>query len=159
MTRVSLTWGVLSFCVSVGLGFGTGAAGADPTPGPTDWSEWETHRESVVHPATIIKPQDLVRAKANIERYPWAQGYADRLRRSADGVLKTLSPEYLKKMIEWTTPGCIGPCPACRAQGRPWHPNGQWSWSASRPDQLTCSVCKTVFPNEEFPEDVVVECK
>ncbi len=159
MTRVSLTWGMLSFCIWSGFGIGMGAAGADPTPGPTDWAEWEEHRQSVVHPATIIKPQDLVRAKANIKRYPWAQGYADRLRRSADGILETLSPEYLKKMIERTTPGCTGPCPACRAQGRPWHPNGQWRWSASRPDQLTCSVCKTVFPNEEFPEDVVVECK
>ena len=61
-------------------------------------------------------------------------------------------------MIEWTTPGCTGPCPACRAKGLPWHPNGQWRWSPSAPDQLTCSVCRTVFPNE-FPESVVVECR
>lgn len=158
MMRVSLTWGILSSCISVGLSIGIGAARAESTPGPTDWSEWEAYRDTVVHPATIIKPQDLVRAKANIERYPWARSYADRLGRSADGILETLSSEYLEQMVERTTPGCTGPCPACRAQGRPWHPNGQWRWSASRPDQLTCSVCKTVFPNEEYPEDVVVEC-
>ena len=61
-------------------------------------------------------------------------------------------------MIERTTPGCVGPCPACRARGLPWHPNGQWRWSSSRPDQITCSVCKTVFPNDQFPESIVVEC-
>ena len=158
MKRMNLTWG-LAFCIWISLGYCMGVAAADPTPGPTDWSDWEKHRDSVVHPATIIKPQDLVRAKANIQRYPWAQSYAAKLRRSADGVLKTLSPEYLEQMIEPTTPGCTGPCPACRAQGRPWHPNGQWRWSSSRPNQLACSVCKTVFPNDDFPEDIVVECK
>ena len=69
MKRVSLTWGLLSFCVWSGLGIGMGAAGADPAPGPTEWSDWDKYRDSVVHPATIIKPQDLLRAKANIHRY------------------------------------------------------------------------------------------
>jgi hypothetical protein len=159
MSKANLMWALLSFCIWVGLGIVVEDAGADPTPGPTDWSDWEKHRDSVVHPATIIKPQDLARAKENLQRYPWARSYVDRLRQSADGVLEKLSPEYLEQMIEPTTPGCTGPCPACRAQGRPWHPNGQWSWSSSRPNQLTCSVCKTVFPNDEFPENVVVECK
>lgn len=158
MRRDSLVWGLSAFCILMVYGFDDGVIAADSTPGPTDWSDWEKYRESVVHPATIIKPQDLRRAKANLQRYAWAQSYSDRLRRSADGIMDTLSPEYLVQMIERTTPGCTGPCPACRAQGRPWHPNGQWSWSASRPDQLTCSVCKTVFPSADFPENVVVEC-
>lgn len=158
MIKASMTRALLSFCISVALGFGAEAAAVGSMSGPTDWSDWEKHRDSVVHPATIIKPQDLTRAKENIQRYPWARSYVDRLRRSADGVLEKLSPEYLEQMIEPTTPGCTGPCPACRAQGRPWHPNGQWRWSSSRPNQLTRSVCKTVFPHEEFPESVVVEC-
>ena len=58
-------WGLLSFCISVGLGINVEAIGADRTPGPIDWSDWEKHRESVVHPATVIEPQDLVRAKAS----------------------------------------------------------------------------------------------
>ncbi|HUT90495.1 MAG TPA: heparinase II/III family protein [Thermoguttaceae bacterium] len=159
MKKASLTWGLGPFCVWIVLGAATAAVGADPAPGATDWSDWEKYRDSVVHPATIIKPQDLARAKENLQRYRWAQSYVERLRRSADGALKTISPEYLERMIEPTTPGCTGPCPACRAKGLPWHPNGQWSWSASRPDQLVCSVCKTVFPNDEFPESVVVECE
>jgi len=159
MKKASLAWTFWLFCTWIGLGVGAAAVAADSTPGPTDWSDWEKYRDGVVHPATIIKPQDLARAKENIRRYAWAQRYVERLRQSADGVLKGLSGEYIEQMIEPTTPGCMGPCPACRAKGLPWHPNGQWSWSASRPNQLVCSVCKTVFPNEEFPESVVVESK
>lgn len=146
-------------CLWLGFSLGTKAPGAGPTPGPTDWSDWEKYRATVVHPATIIKPQDLARARENIRRYGWARSEAERVRQSADEALKTLTPEYVENMIGTTTPGCMGPCPACRDQGLPWHPNGQWSWSASRPDQLVCSVCKTVFPNEKFPETVVVESK
>jgi hypothetical protein len=127
--------------------------------GPTDWSDWKKYRAQVVHPATTIKPADLVRAKENIRRYTWARRYVERLRKSADAISAKLSRDYVQHMIERTTPGCVGPCPACRAKGLPWHPNGQWRWSPSRPDQLVCSVCKTVFPNDEFPESIVVECK
>jgi len=159
MKKTSLTWGLGSLCVGIVLGVATAAVGADAAPDATDWSDWEAYRDSVVHPATIIKAQDLARAKENVRRYAWAQRYLEQLRRSADGALKTLSQEYLERMIEPTTPGCTGPCPACRAKGLPWHPNGQWSWSSAHPDQLVCSVCKTVFPNDEFPESVVVECE
>ncbi len=127
--------------------------------GPTDWSDWEKYRDRVIHPATTIKPEDLERARQNIERYDWAKGYVARLRESADAIAGQLNPAYLERMLEVTTPGCYGPCPACRAKGLPWHPNGQWSWSASDPDKLTCRVCKTVFPNDEFPEEIVVRSK
>lgn len=143
----------------VGVDRGANSVWAAPPPFSTDWSEWEKRRGSVVHPATIIKPADLERAKENIRRYDWARDQLDRVRWSADEALKAITPEYVEAMIETTTPGCTGPCPACRAKGLAWHPNGSWSWSPSRPDELTCGVCKTVFPNEEFPEDVVVESK
>ena len=132
---------------------------AAETPGPTDWSDWEKYRKEVVHPAATIKAGDLARARENVRRYHWAKTYAERLAKSADDILERLTPEYVAQMIEPTTPGCTGPCPACRAKGLPWHPNGQWQWSSSRPEQLVCSACKTAFPNDEFPEDVVVECK
>ncbi len=134
------------------------AVGDDPPPGVADWSDWQKYRDQVVHPATLIKPEDLARAKENVRRYQWAQAYANRVRSSADSILKRLSDEYVEAMIERTTPGCMGPCPACRAKGLPWHPNGQWNWSSSRPDRIACSVCKTVFPNNEYPESVEVEC-
>jgi len=133
------------------------ATGDDPPPGVADWSDWQKYREQVVHPATLIKPEDLARAKENVRRYAWARAYEKRVRSSADSILERLSTEYVEAMIEPTTPGCVGPCPACRAKGLPWHPNGQWNWSSSRPDGIACSACKTVFPNEDFPESVEIE--
>ena len=145
---VSLTAGVLLAVIPVSA----------QAPDPTDWSDWEKYRDQVVHPCCTIKPDDLARARRNIEQYEWARKYADSVRGSADGILERLNPEYLEQMIEPTTPGGVGPCPACRAQGLPWHPNGQFSWSSERPDEIKCRVCGTVFPNEEYPESVVLEC-
>lgn len=119
----------------------------------------EKYRDQVVHPAATIKATDLARARENIERHDRARRYADGLRASADDIVQQICPEYLETMIEPTTPGCVGPCPACRTRGLPWHPNGQWTWSASEPNDLRCSVCDTVFPNTAFPEDIVIKSK
>jgi hypothetical protein len=125
---------------------------------PKDWSDWEIYRNQVEHPATTIKAADLERALGNIRRHDWAQRYVDGLQESADAIITQVSGDYLQRMIEATTPGCVGPCPACRARGLPWHPNGQWSWSWQEPDKLTCLVCATVFPHAEYPEDIAVHC-
>jgi hypothetical protein len=130
---------------------------SDNTTNPKDWSDWNTYRDQVVHPAATIKAADLERARENIQRHDWAKRYTDGLRESADDIARQISSDYLANMIETTTPGCVGPCPACRAKGLPWHPNGQWSWSPAEPNNLQCSVCDTVFPNTEFPEDVVIK--
>lgn len=127
--------------------------------GPTDWSDWQKFRAGVQHPAAAVKAADLARARRNVEHYAWAKTYAGNLRKSADRILPAITSEYLARMIERTTPGCIGPCPACRAKSLPWHPNGQWSWSPREPDRLRCRVCKTLFPNEDFPETIVLQSK
>ncbi|MEY4940345.1 MAG: hypothetical protein RIQ93_2080, partial [Verrucomicrobiota bacterium] len=124
---------------------------------PINYQVWETHRETVEHPAAAIKAVDVARAKQNIALYPSARDYLTSVQANADETLAKLSPEYLATMIEQTTPGCVGPCPGCRAKGLPWHPNGQWSWTEEKPDQLTCTVCRTVFPNTTFPETVVLQ--
>ncbi len=124
---------------------------------PKDWSAWEKYRGQVQHPAAAIKAVDLARARENVQRYDWARSYATAMAKGADGIVEKITADYLEQMLERTTPGCVGPCPACRAKGLPWHPNGQWSWSSNAPEQLTCSVCKTVFPNDEFPEEIVLQ--
>ena len=131
---------------------------SDKPTDPKNWSDWENFRDQVVHPAATIKAVDVERAQENIARHDWARRYADGLRETADDIVAQVSPGYLENMIEATTPGCVGPCPACRAKGLPWHPNGQWTWSAEDPNRLRCSVCDTVFPNAAFPEEIVVEC-
>ncbi|MBT3603055.1 MAG: hypothetical protein HN521_08305 [Candidatus Latescibacteria bacterium] len=126
------------------------------TTNPKDWSDWEKYREHVVHPAATIKASDLERARDNIRQHDWAKRYTHTLQESAGSILQQITPDYLTNMIEETTPGCVGPCPACRAKGLPWHPNGQWTWSPTEPNNLQCSVCETTFPNAEFPEDIAI---
>jgi hypothetical protein len=125
---------------------------------PKDWSDWETYREQVIHPAATIKPVDVARARENLNRHDWARRYVDGLQESADLIVDQIFPTYIENMIEATTPGCVGPCPACRSKGLPWHPNGQWNWSPTDPNELRCDVCDTVFPNDDFPEDIAISC-
>lgn len=146
-------------CLLALAGAGVIAAAWADDAEPLDYAKWEQYRGLVQHPAGVVKPEDLERARRNIARHEWAQGYVQALRASADRMVETMTPEYLEHMIERATAGATGPCPACRAKGIDWHPNGQWSWTPSNPDALTCRVCETVFPNDEFPESVVLQSK
>jgi hypothetical protein len=126
-----------------------------------DWSPWEKYRATVVHPAATLKPADLERARANLERYAWARSYRESVERGVRDWVAKLTPEFLVQMIPATTPGdtLFTPCPACRDLGKPMHPHGQWNWSAEDPDHLVCRVCGTVFPHEKYPEDLVFKAK
>ncbi len=132
---------------------------AADSPDPKDWSAWKTYRTHVQRPSTLIQAADLARARENGASYEWARNHVEAIRTTADRYVTTIDPDYVERMIEITTPGCTGPCPACRAKGLPWHPNGQWAWGSAKPDQLTCRACKTVFPHPDFPESIVLQSK
>jgi len=123
-----------------------------------DWSDWEKYRATVQHPSGAFKPADVVRARENLARYPWARAYAAGLERTARAAIDRLTPAYLAAMIPETTPGDpkFTPCPACRDQGKPVHPHGLWTWREAAPDRLVCDMCTTVFPHERYPESVVL---
>lgn len=142
----------------VGLGGSLASRAAEIEP-LFDWSDWEHYRDSVQHPSGAFKPADVARARENLQRYPWAQSYAAKLEATARGVIGKLTPDYLAAMIPETTPGDakFTPCPACRDQGKPVHPHGLWSWSAAAPEQLTCDVCRTVFPHARYPESIALQ--
>jgi hypothetical protein len=137
---------------------GAGAAEAEPL---FDWSDWERFRGGVVHPSGAFKPADVVRARENLQRYTWAKSYVAGLERSAKTTGGKITPAYLAAMIPETTPGDtkFTPCPACRDLGKPVHPHGMWNWKEMSPDQLTCQVCRTVFPNEKYPESIALQAK
>jgi hypothetical protein len=126
-----------------------------------DWSAWERYRTTVVHPAGTIKPADVERAKENMRRYEWARGYAQELQRGADAWLGKFAPEWLTTMIPLETPGdsLFTPCPACRDLKKPAHPHGQYRWDEAKPNEMTCEVCGTVYPNDKYPEDMVFTTK
>ncbi len=126
-----------------------------------DWSAWETHRAAVKHPCVTFKPADIARAKTNIGQYAWAKNYAAGVEKTANRYLARLTPDFLAKMIPETTPGdsLWTPCPSCRAGGKPVHPHGLWTWSIDDADHLKCTLCGTVFPNDKYPENVVLHTK
>lgn len=126
-----------------------------------DWSAWQKYRATVQHPAGVIKPADLQRAAENIKRYPWAQAYSAGLEKNVAAYLEKLDEAFLVQMIPVDTPGdgLFTPCPACRDLGKPAHPHGDYSWTWTDPEHLTCKVCKTVFPNDKYPEDLVFKTK
>lgn len=117
-----------------------------------DLSGWETHRAAVVHPAATFKAGDIANAKLNMQRFAWARTYVAGLERRAR-VLLDKDRAYFEHMIPATTP--VSPlftmCPACEAY--PMH--GRYRWSADDPDKLVCANCKTLYPNDEYPETLV----
>lgn len=124
-----------------------------------DFSDWEKYRSTVRHPVTRFLPEDLERAKQNIARHQWARDHADSLTKTADRLIERLTPEAIEAFSPETTPGEIlfTPCPACRDRDEPTrHPHGSWNWSENDPERLICNICRTVFPNEQYPEDVVL---
>ncbi|MSU24424.1 MAG: hypothetical protein EXS32_11445 [Opitutus sp.] len=137
-----------------------GAAAAVPEP-LFDWSDAEKFRDGVVHPSGAFKPSDVGRARENLARYAWAKNYLASLERSARANVGKLTSGYLRTMIPETTPGDtkFTPCPACRDRGKPVHPHGQWSWRETAPDQISCRVCRTVFPHEQYPESIALQTK
>ena len=141
-----------------------GLAQAQRTPADEpllDWFAWTRYRTTVTHPAGTIKPADVERAKENMRRYEWARGYAQEVGRSADSWLGKLTPEWIATMIPLDTPGdsLFTPCPACRDLKKPAHPHGQYKWDPAKPDEMTCEVCGTVYPNDKYPESLVFTTK
>ena len=95
-----------------------------------NWSAWEKYRTTVIHPCLTIKKQDLEYANENIRRYAWAKDHASGVERRIQRYFPLITPLFIEKMIEETTPGdpLWTPCPACRDKGKPVHPHGLWSW-------------------------------
>jgi hypothetical protein len=151
--------GLVALAVFAG---GLAAAAPDAEPNPLlDWSVWKRHFGSVRHPALVFKAAEVARARENARRYGWAKSYVAGVDQNARRHLARLTPAFLANMIPATTPGdpLWTPCPACREQGKPVHPHGLWNWTVDRPDELQCTQCRTVFPNEKYPEDIVLTTK
>ncbi|MBQ9368635.1 MAG: hypothetical protein IJT83_12705 [Victivallales bacterium] len=130
-----------------------------PYGDPTSVEQWKAFRKTVVHPCVSFKEQDLQRARKNIETHEWARKYADNLSKNADQIVKQMTREFLDMMVEVTTAGGTTPCPACRDKGLRWLPNNNWQWSVSKPNELRCPHCGTVYPNEKYPETIKVQSK
>jgi hypothetical protein len=144
----------------VAFGIALGLQGGAPDT-LLDWTAWEQCGVTVKHPSVTIKPADIERAKANIRQHAWAKRYVADVEEKAKRHLDRLKPEFLASMIPETTPGdpLWTPCPSCRAQGKPVHPHGLWTWELEDAERIRCTMCGKFFPNDEFPEDVVLRTR
>ncbi len=152
---------ILLFLLTISASAFAQAGPTAPQDPLTDWSLWQRYRTTIPHPAATVKSSDVQRARKNVDRYSWARAYRDATEKRVQGQIPQIDAAFLARMIPATTPGVphFTPCPACRDQGKPLHPHGQWSWSAQDPDRLTCTVCKTVYPNERYAETVTLKAR
>lgn len=119
-----------------------------------DLDLWQKYRNAVCHPATVYKAKDIARAKRNISRHQWARERVKAIERA----LPNWWPDddgFFEKMIPATTPGTVlfTMCPHCEYS--PAH--GQYAWKPTEPEKLTCKKCGTIYPNDKYVEDMVLE--
>lgn len=99
-----------------------------------------------VHPYYLTDAQ-IELARKNIARYDWAKELEKKIIAEADQ-LAAIPEDQLAWHIP-DEPGSACHCPNC---GR----NAEVAWrdfSLNDGTQLVCADCKTVFPNDKFPED------
>ncbi len=117
-----------------------------------DPSRWQQYRSHVRHPATIFSPGDIDRARVNTSRHPWARRALETLLERVEAA-GTVSKAWARTYVPSTTPYSphFTMCPKC--EFAPMH--GAYDWLPSDPTHIRCKGCDTVYPNEDYPEDVV----
>ena len=114
------------------------------------YAAWKKYRDQVVHPV-IVKPADLGHARANLAQHAWAKKVLEDMRAEVAHTLAQ-GPDHVERMIPATTPGGshFTNCPVC--EGNAIH--GAYHWDPKDPERLVCTTCGTVYPNDQYPEDV-----
>ncbi len=103
-----------------------------------------------MHPTVYLTPEDVMRAKENIQKYAWAKAHSQAILREADS--------WLAKPDAWlrdVVPGkgaCFAygftGCPRCGAKWGTWY-SARASWDA--PGKVTCTNGHTL-PDAEHPD-------
>jgi hypothetical protein len=99
----------------------------------------------VKHPCGLYREADLARAKANIEKYPWAQAVLADFKRRAEFWMQ-LPEDQIAEWIPELTPIRVLNCPKCGA-------NWDYAWRDLPPHQIKCTRCGLVLPSADYPED------
>ena len=110
-------------------------------------------------PCTLYKPADIANARENLERHPWAQQVLAGWTRRAEPILacdRAFIESMISELTPWTTYG--NNCPACVGRQSSLGEVGLYRWSLSRPEELVCKYCGTVYPNAAYPETGRLEC-
>jgi len=121
-----------------------------------DSSRWEKYRSGVRHPATIFSKEDIERAKENCAKQPWGRKTLGRLMKRVEQV-GSVTKGWARTYVPSTTPYSphFTMCPKCEFARM----HGAYDWSPDDPEHIVCKGCRTVYPNDEYPEDVVFHSK
>lgn len=119
-----------------------------------DLSRWEKYRQTIRHPATLFTQSDIQRAQHNIHHHDWAKNAYDTLQARVSKLGK-VTAKWASTYIPKTTPGSphFTMCPKC--EFAPMH--GAYDWSPDAPEHIRCKGCGTVYPNAEYPEDIIFQ--
>lgn len=110
--------------------------------------------------SSLYHPEHIQNARENVKRHEWARTIV----RGWEGNVKFAMQqdrEFFEELISELTFGTFygQNCPACvEAKRAVMGEYGLLSWTISKPDQLTCRRCGTVYPSEQYPETGVLEC-
>lgn len=110
------------------------------------------------HPA-YYSAEAIARARENVRQHEWARdwlqgqvNFAEEIIGQPEGWIEHMIPmEAPAHAYGFTCPVCVG----VKSQEGVGDPIVDWNYR--EPDQIACRECGTVFPNEEFPETVVLE--
>ncbi len=111
-------------------------------------------------PVTLLKRANVDTARANLQRHEWARNVLAGYRRQVAWVMDA-DRASLDALLPETTPwpGYGQSCPVCVGKQSSMGETGLWSWSLSKPDQVQCRYCKTVFPHPDYPETGRMEAR
>ena len=121
-----------------------------------DTGRWEKYRQSVSHPATIFSRGDIERARDNCARQSWGKKVLARLLARIEKA-GSVTKGWAKTYVPSTTPYSphFTMCPKCEFARM----HGAYDWYPDDPEQIVCKGCGTVYPNEDYPEDLTFHSK
>ena len=104
-------------------------------------------------PRTLYKEKDILNARENVERYPWAQEIVEAWKQDVAftmsherGELDAIVPEISAAThYNLTCPACVG------KQSRMGRAKFRWA-GPEDPDVVMCRACGTEFPHADYPE-------
>jgi hypothetical protein len=112
-----------------------------------------THSAAVQHPI-LYTPDDLERARKNVESSTWAKKWVANQVSFAAAIVDKPS-DWIEAMLPMESPahGYGFTCPVCVGkQSQEGVGYGLAGWSYTDPDVLTCTACGHKFPDPAYPE-------
>ena len=107
---------------------------------------------------SAYKPGDIENARQNLSRYGWAQEIVNGWTQSVAFAMQQ-DRAFFDTIIPELTPGThYGQnCPHCVGK-QSLMGGGLFDWHIDSPDEITCRICGTVYPNAQYPETGVLVC-